>query len=308
MAQLLKAPNYDSDNVVERTEIDADVAASQATATAKNSQGFVNGDFFRLGEGETAEIKKVSGVSGQIITATTNFTFPHNRGEKLVKLRFDQIKFKRAANVDGSVPLDGSFSTLATVSIESDQDETEYNDASGSSSYWYKYTYYNSDSTNESDIADSIAVRGGGYGYYCSIDDVRIEAGFTNNFAITDEIIQDRLDEAQDEVKGALSARYTLPLAYVPKILRNITKLLAAGYLLITAYGPAEEGTNKEGEQKIKHARALLARIVSGEITLIGIDEQIIAGNVESISGYPDNSAELLDPPEARLFTVNKVF
>jgi phage gp36-like protein len=308
MAQLLKAPNYDSDNIAERTEVNADVASGQATVTVKNVQGFANSDFFRIGEGETAEIKKISSISNQTITATTNFTFPHNRGEKLVKLRFDQIKFKRANNVNGSVPVDGSFSTIATVNIEADQDETEYNDPVGSSSYWYKYTYYNSDSANESDISDSIAVRGGGFGYYCSIDDVRIEAGFVNNFAITDKMIQDRLDEAQDEVKGALSARYTLPLSYVPKILRNITKLLAAGYLLITAYGPGEEGTNKEGQQKIQHAQALLAKIVSGEIALIGIDEQVIAGNIDTISGYPDNTAEELDPPEGRLFRINKVF
>ena len=250
MAELLRLDNFGPLNVVETTQLDADADAGQAVVTVKNSQGFATGDFFRIGDGEQAEIKKVLSISGNNITADTNFSFKHLKYEKLIKLFGDQIRIFRASNIDGSIPADESFTELATISIEADQLFTDYLDATGGSDFWYKFVYRNSDNLNTTDLADSIAVRGGDFGHYVSVSEIRNEAGFTNNPDITDQMIADRREDAESEVKGALSvAGYNLPLTNpIPAVIKNATKLLAAGYLLLQDYGVTAEGSNKEGQ------------------------------------------------------------
>jgi len=60
---------------------------------------------------------------------------------------FDRIRIYRAASETGS------YNLIATIDI-SDGTSTSYTDIDGSSSHWYKVTYYNSVTTKESGFSD----------------------------------------------------------------------------------------------------------------------------------------------------------
>jgi hypothetical protein len=232
--------------------------------------------------------------------------------EKLIKLFGDQIRIFRASNIDGSIPADESFTELATISIEADQLFTDYLDTTGGSDFWYKFVYRNSANFYTTDLADSIAVRGGDFGHYVSVSEIRNEAGFTNNPDITDQMIADRREDAESEVKGALSvAGYKLPLTNpIPSVVKNATKLLAAGYLLLQDYGVTAEGSNKEGQAKIDLAEKILKKIQNREIVLTDIKEASLAKET-IIGGWPNDSTKESDIDESGgdvLFRISKQF
>ncbi len=70
------------------------------------------------------------------------------------------IHFYRAANVDGKVPADDLFSVLATRDIDPDQPSTYMTDSAGGSGFWYRSTYFNASTNEETALTDSEARRG----------------------------------------------------------------------------------------------------------------------------------------------------
>lgn len=308
--EILYADNFHVNNLVEQSELNADAAASQAIVVALDAQGFTTNDYVIVGNlgSEQAEMKKIQSVAGQNITFTSNLSFKHTKSEALTKLRCNQIKFYRAINVDGSVPSDGSFSNIATVTIDADQTETVYTDSVGGSGYWYKFTYYNDVSSEETDLSSAQAVRGGGYNQYASVDQVRTEAGLKNNRYIDDAQILEAIEDAEGQVKASLAAAgYTLPLTEVPYLIRYVTKQLAAGYLLTNSYGAQHTGTEKDGDLKIKRAMDILAKIEAGKTTLtIAPTDETVSQDTASIAGYPDDTAS--DNCEGPKFSMNQTW
>lgn len=291
MAQLISLSGLDEFNVGEKTTLSADATHNQATLQVDNILTFSVNNFLAIGHlgSESCEIKKIQSISGKQITLAANLDHSHKKGEPVQVVRYDQLRLYRAANVDGSIPPVSSFSLLATITLEGDQMTMEYLDQSGGANFWYRYTYYNSHTASETPLASSQALRGGDYGKYASIEEIRIEAGFQNNFDVTDQMIADRRDDAESEVKSVLYvAGYSLPLqSPIPPIVKNITKLLAAGYLLLQDYGVLNDGTNKEGVKKIQLARELLEKIRTKEIVLIDHLQETSYSRSGKISGYP---------------------
>lgn len=313
MAEVLRPTNYDAINILEKTELSADVAAAQKVANVLNSQGFVSDDFFIIGElvGELSELAQVDSKTGNAITAETNYANPHKKGEAVTKLFGNQIKIYRAENINGSIPEDEDFVEIAAITIKADQTFTEYTDTSGGSDYWYKKTYYNSENTNETDLVDSLAVRGGNYGYYVNWEEVRSEAGLTNNKWIEASVYQDKIKKAQSEVNTSLRVGgYTLPLTVIPEVVKHATILLAAGYVLTRDYGPENAGTSKDGERKIQQARALLKGIENGSqpLTDDNTGEKLSSQGPGRVNGYPDQTAEYQTPSEKRFFKTTDKF
>ena len=75
--------------------------------------------------------------------------------------------------VDGNIPADASFSQIGTaIDIDPDQTFTIFTDGSGGSEYWYKTTYFNSVTLAETNITQSFAARGGGYGHLVAVERV----------------------------------------------------------------------------------------------------------------------------------------
>lgn len=292
MAEILTLSGYSPANLVEKTGLSVDVAAALTTVTAKDVTNIAANDFVIIGTpGEDdAEKRKVTAVNTttQVLTLVSALTFAHKRFESVTKLRGDQIRLYRASNVDGTVP--ASFSLLATIDIPADQLSVQYTDSTGGSSYWYRQTYYNSVSLAETNLTDAPAKRGGDFGHFCTVDEVRAEAGLSNNPDYPDWMIADRRDDAESEIKGTLrSAGYTLPFATIPSTVRNVTKLLAAGYLLQQDYGPGVEGSTKEGQGKINMAYQLLEKIMNHQIVLLDAVEADVAER-SSINGWPDET------------------
>lgn len=308
MANLLVIENFPASNIVEQSNLTADTVAGLYSIVVENPDGFVADDYALLGVkgSESGQILKISSVTGTTITFYTALTVSHYRNEPIYKLIGNQAKIYRATNVDGSIPSDASFSLLVTVSYQGDQVNTSYNDSAGGVTYWYKYTNFNATSLAETPLADAMPIRGGNYGYYASADDVREEAGFSNNRYITDQITYDKLIKAQAEVNASLLiGGYTLPLGSpYPEVVSHAVILLAAGYLLTMDYGPEHSGTNKDGTLKIKQARDILAKLESGDTPLIDGAGGVSVTQTSKVRGYPDETAENASPSEARMFSI----
>jgi hypothetical protein len=301
MSTLLRVDNFASRNIKERIRLSADVAAAATALTVENNQGATVDYPVLIGPRgrEQTELRRVLSVAGaSTINLSAALSFAHVSGDEGVILFGDQIKVYRAANVDGRTPADASFAAFlaSPVNIDFDQLMTDIQDPSGSSSYWYKFSYYNSTTTDETSLADSIAVRGGGFGHYASVDAIRDEAGFSRNENIKDATIATYRDRAESIINSKLHGFYTLPLSSpIPGNITAITVLLAAGLLMNKEYGAMNTGgTSTEGKAKVDDAMAMLTELVSGDAT---ITDQADTGldTSDRVSGYPDDSEDAGD-------------
>jgi hypothetical protein len=239
MSQTIKVPNFSPNNIVERTQLAADAAIGVSTVTVEYSDNIANGNYLYIGRlgSESGEVRTVSGApASQVVTLSAALAKAHIRFDDVCTLFGNSINVYRAPNVDGTQPADGSFTLLTTITIDYDQPETSYTDAAGSSSYWYKYTYYNSALTVETALADSLAVRGG-QSVYCSLEDVRREGGFLNNFNILDATVDLKRRAAQQLINGQLNGIYTLPFADpVSPYIRDLTARIAGSLLAMEQF------------------------------------------------------------------------
>lgn len=294
MANILQIENFGSGMVTQRSSLAADYVAPAAAFTPKDTTGFSTNNFVlagRPGE-ESTELGQISGVSGNDINLVGNLRYGHSKFSELAVLVANQLKIYRAANVNGTVPADGAFSVLATINLAADSLTTFYNDASGGSGFWYKYTYFNSVTSSESSLADAVAARGGASTYYTSLYAVRREAGVLNNFFISDVDIFTYRSRAQSLVDSTISNRYTVPLSTpVSDVIENATSLIAAGYLLKADYGNMAQGSSKDGQSKIDEGMAILTNLVSGATELF----DPTTGNSlmkTQVGGWPDDSTQ----------------
>lgn len=302
MAEIIRVPNFDSVNLKEVTFIDADAESGQANLTLFNETVYSAGHKVLIGNiaQENSEVGTIGNISGKSVTLAANLVNKHIRGEAFTLLFGDQIRLYRATNVDGNAPADSAFSYLSVyATIQGDDATSDLVDPSGGSSYWYKTTYYNSGTGDETSLALSVAVRGGSYGKLVSVSSVREEAGLLDNRNIPDPTIAERRDQAEDEVLGALAtAGYTVPLQssngqpYVPPMVENIVRMLAAGYVMMTQY-PNVEGESNPGKKKVDEANRILKQIQKQEITLLDASKAPLA-RTSQVSGWPDNTTELV--------------
>jgi len=299
MAQNLSLTNYSASNIVERAKLAADAAKSQAVIVVDNAQNIVANDYLLIGRpgGNISAVYQVLSVNGTSITLTTNLSAYAQRGDEVTKLYGNQLKVYRAAYSSGSIPTDGEYTVVggSPVDIDPDQLTTNFTDSTGGSGYWYKYTFYNSTTTNETAIAASKAVRDTSSTDYASIDDVRREAGFAGNTNVTDELIYRKLQAAQSKINGMLSGRYVLPLGQpVNPIIADLTVRLAAGYVMIAEYGTFDGQDKTKGEKLRDDAMAELTAYQDGSQVITDMEavSQVVedAGGFES--SYGENTAE----------------
>lgn len=274
MSEQLNAPNYEPANITAITEMSANAASGQKNIAVLNSASFTVGKPVVLGEGETAEIVQIQSLTDEQIVSVTNLKFDHLEGETVRELVGNAIRFFRTANVDGSVPDDADFSVLATVEIVADELSTSYLDSVGGSGYWYKFIYFDTFSGNEyTSLQDSVAVRGGNLGQYVTVDEVRSEAGLRDNPYVTDNFIMTKIVFAQAQVDSAVSkAGYTLPFDGTPTLIEQVTRTLAAGYVLRSKVLRNNEATIAQGDALVEEATAWLQELKDGNVILFGLD------------------------------------
>ncbi len=274
--QILIAP-LESVVLSEKTFISADEAVGQTEISVDNNQGFEADKHAILGVigNDTTELLKISSVSDdkKKITFASATKHIHLENAPIQYIRYDQRKFYR------STTKTGTYTHLASegspVNIEVDNPEgTEFEDSTGTSTSWYKATYYNTVSpTIESSLSDAIAVKAGDVEHYTSIYKIKEEAGFKNNPHIGIELVDRYRTEAESQAEGAVIGKYQLPFSSKPKIFQQIITLLAAGLLLSKEYGmEADIEISKTGQRKIERAEELLQKIRDDKILLIDAD------------------------------------
>jgi Protein of unknown function (DUF1320) len=251
--KILIAPTEDFIKL-EKTELNADASAGSSVAlTVLNNDSIVANDYVVIGhEGsETAELQQVSSVTGNATITVGTLKFAHKKGEPITKYRFNKRKFYGALTKTGSYTELTSDGSPKTIQVDDPQGTLlEY---TGSTYTFFKATYYNSTTTDETDIADAEAVEADESKRYTSIYNIRKAAGMVDNEYLDDGYIETKRKQAENEINSAIFSRYTLPLDEVPSLIENICTKLASGYINYEEL--REDG---EGKKWLGEARALL--------------------------------------------------
>lgn len=289
---------------LQRAQLALDVASgSNVVLTVVNSDGFVVGRHIVVGfEGsEVAELCKITAVSPTSITVQT-LTLSHKADEPLTLYRYNQRKFY------GSTSEAGTYTELTSsgspVTIQVGDPQGAYLEYIGGEGYTYfKSTYYNSVTFEETSIADSNAVLADESVRYTSLYNIKRQAGLLRNPYITDAVVESYRKRAENEVKSYIMSRYTLPLAEIPAIIENCTMLLAAGYMDYQEFGKEGEGVKWLGE-----ARGILKSIKNGTQRLLGSNDAELAYMTTSnqVQSYPDSVDNTNGP--VRVFTMQQRF
>ena len=305
--KTLVAPTEDFIKI-ERSSLGADIAAGSAvTVPLLSNDGFSDNSYIVIGrEGaEKTELQQIDGVVSagtDVVVATV--TFAHKKGDPVTLYRYNQRK------IYGSILAAGPYVELTTdgspKTIQVDDPQGTILEYTGAEGYiFFKATYYNAETTDETDTADSEAVEADESKRYTSLYQIRVQAGLTQNPFINDSRIERKRKQAESEINSAIFGRYTLPLDEIPPLISTICDLLAGGYLDFEEFGPDGEGVKWLGE-----ARAILKRITTGKQHLVGTDGTELSKNVRvgRVQGFPNNDG-VNDPdtPE-RLFSINKQY
>jgi len=290
---------------VQRSTLAADVAAgSNMTLTLENNEGFADNAYVVIGEpgNETAELQQVNAavVAGTDIQVAT-LVRAHKKGEPVLIYRYNQRKFYGSETAGGSyVELTGDGSPK-TIGVDNPGGTLlEY---TGSTYLYFKATYYNATTADETSLADANETAGDTSTRYTTLYRIRQKAGVVGNPFISDALIEEYREEAEDEINGFISQRYGIPLSYIPKIVRNIATKLAAGYLHDSEF--AAEST---GETWLKEAREYLMRIQKGQVELLTDEGSVISERASnSVGGFPDSSIDS-NTSEKPKFTIDQKF
>src|SRR5690606_34610268 len=157
----------------------------------------------------------VTTVTNDTITVAT-LKFNHQSGEPFVVFGYNQRKFYGAENATGSYSeLTGDGSPK---DINVDDPQGTFLEYTGTTYTHFKATYFNSTTTEETDLADSNAVAGDESTRYAGIYGIRKHAGLAGNPRYSDLRIEDKRKQAENEIDSALAARYVLPLTEVPAL------------------------------------------------------------------------------------------
>lgn len=291
----------------EKTTLTADVSAgSNVTLTVENNSGIAEDTFIVIGrEGsEVAELQQVNqAVSAGTSIRVATLLFNHKAGEEITVYRYNQRKFYGSATAGGSYVELASDGSPSVIQVDDPQGTVlEY---TGSTYAYFKATYYNSTTAEETDTDEATETLADETGRYTSLYHIRVEAGLTKNPYISDERIERKRKQAENEINSTLITRYSLPLAEVPPLIQHICELLAAGYIAWEEFGEDGPGGKKLGE-----ARAILKAIQKGGQRLIGEDggELEVTSKSNTLRGFPSNDGESdADTPE-RSFSVNQKF
>jgi len=273
--QILTA-QLENSLLTEISYLNGDIIANSGTLIVDNVTGLVQNDYLiieKIGT-EIAEIVKIASILGQTITLSTTTVFAHTDNTQIQKIVYNQRKFYRATSKTGTY----SLLTGGTKDIEVDRpDGTFFEDTDGLSTSWYKATYYNETTLQETSLDDCIPSGGNDSEHYTSIYAIRKQSGFEKSYGITDEVVSDYRDEAEGEFESRIATIYTVPLSYKPKITRQIVNLLAAGNLLIKEYGmEADKEISKSEARMLARANELIEKITNGTLKLLNEDGSLM--------------------------------
>lgn len=155
---------------------------------------------------------------------------------------------------------------------------------------------------------------------YATTQQIRDEAGFTNNQNITTTQIGDYQTRAYNVIISYVAATYSLATltgatfsgSPAQTFLKQVEILLAAGYLLQKEFAGQPKGEN-EGANKVKTAMSMLDDLKSGKIRLLDTAGVQFPSNApSSLAGQASltNPSGLNSDPTSseRKFSVDTIF
>lgn len=185
-----------------RTYLTVKAASGQADLTVQNVAGLSANDMLVIGNPaeELTEIKKISSITGKVITLSANLVNTHPENTKITFIKYDQVKFYKATSIAGS------YSLVSTKDLAIGEPHTLYDDATALSTDYFKIRYYNTQSTELSVLSDAIG--SGGFSRYAliSLQDALI-AKFgdkKNQFLVRSEIT-DWINEIKDDMVNEIA-------------------------------------------------------------------------------------------------------
>ena len=300
MSSTLNIESFGEVNIRERSQLLQAASAGDSVVMLISTADFASGDVLYVGtlSQEGCERAVVASVDTPTqVTLVAPLKHDHIAYDDVCSVFGDTIRIYRAPNANGSVPADGSFVPLATRAIDSDQLSTYYRDSNGTSDHWYKFTYTNLDTGDETSLSDSVAVRGQDFGNYCSLREIREEAGALNALNLPDTTVAQCRSNAQNEINAGLRNVYgdKVPFNPVPGQIKTLTIQLAAALLKSIRF----PGQKALWEDALKEARKNLVALQNKDNSLAGDDGQDIVDS--SISYYPTDN-------ESRSFTMDMRF
>lgn len=295
--KILIAPTEES-VVISRTTLAGAVAkGTAAVLVLTDPEAVTDGCFACVGirGNETAEPVRID-VSA---TVTADLLNGHAKGEPVSVMRYDSRRFY------GSMSEGGIYYPLATLPIRMDDPQGTRYESTGAWT-WFKATYYDSVSGDETDAADSDAVEGDQSARYCSLDRIRARAGMARNNYLQDDRFEGARMAAESEIDSTLANLYLLPLASVPSLVTEICELLASGAVMTDEFGGGEDSDGRKAQAT---ARAMLKDIRDGRLKLIS-GGSVMAGAPASLpSFYPNyESYDDEDDPTAPKMPRNKEY
>lgn len=194
---------------LEKSYLSNPYSAGVTSIEVKNNNRFSANDRIMIGEmgNEGTEIVTVSAVNANGTTVTTGTTlFAHSADDPVYQMPFDQVKFYRSTTT-----ADGTYAVISTQNMDVDNSDmtTKYDDTTGVSTYFYKFTFYHSVSTVESAFSDVIG--GAGWrreqvGYI--IDTFLQEVGDQNEQHVTRSEILGWFNDVNDDLQINVSRPY----------------------------------------------------------------------------------------------------
>lgn len=297
MASTIRIESFKKINIRERTVLTEDALAGDTVVHVESAAGYQVDQPIYVGALSREGCERAA-VASVVDETTINLAEPlklaHRRYDAVTGVLGDRIRIYRASNVNDQPPAAEAFAVLGSRAIDADQPNTFYTDSTGSADYWYKATYWNETTLEETSLDLADPMRGDDYGRYAHLDEIRTEAGFKNSTNLADYVIDQKRRAAESEINAALASRYKVPFKPVPEIIHTLTVQLAAGLLAFDQFG------DSMSRKKLDDARAQLKQYAVGDGSITDEDGENVS-NVQAVRGYPDSSAP-------RMFSVNQRF
>jgi hypothetical protein len=299
MAKTVSIENFSDVNAVEISSLAAKADAGSGALQLYSNQNILAYDFVVVGApgDEKCEMAQVLLVADNAsINLVSGLKYDHAIGEPITKVFADSARVYSSVNVNGRQPAFGAFTLCAgnPIKLDVDQQDTDFVDPSGGDTYWYCYTYYNSYTNTETPITDSQPMFAGAINY-CSIQEVRQEAGMSNNKWISTSTFDQYRQEAQAEIDNALgNGLYGVPFALpVDPMITGIAKLLAAGKLLYGEHSASGGAMLQEAKDKLKSARDMIELIKARKYTLTDQQGQsLLLTNGSGTFAWPNRTTD----------------
>lgn len=307
MPSIIKFDNFPASNVKEKTYLDEASLAGVTSLTVRSTQGIGADDIGYVGYQGDEQTEKftvpnpATGLDETSLPLSGATDYPHAALADVVVVRGDQGKIYRAPAVGNAQPADNAFVELATIDLDPDNLETLYEDAGGSTAFWYKVTYVNSETDAETPLSDSLAYRGDNFAAYSTVSAIRIEAGLQDATRVPDSTIVNRRREVDDIINSALVDDYGVPFeAPIPPQISLISTLMTAGYLMNNEYAYSPSAEFGPGDPKIREGKELLEKIRTHEATLVDESgESILPASSSDVDGWPNNTTAEALPEDA---------